>query len=258
MRKPIVAGNWKMNGDLESTKHLVAAILEGLRSVTDTETIIFPPYVYLDSVGQQIRDAKISNPNKLLCGVQDICENENGAFTGEISIEMLQDFYCSHIIIGHSERRHLYQESNELSAKKFMTVTNTSLIPILCLGETLEERSNDQTEKIISTQLETVITTSGIESFQNAIIAYEPVWAIGTGQTATPEQAQNVHEYIRSLITKYSQGCAKDIRILYGGSVNAKNAKSIFSMPDIDGGLIGGASLNAKDFLTICESIQMS
>ncbi|MEG3592394.1 MAG: triose-phosphate isomerase [Pseudomonadota bacterium] len=255
MRKSIVAGNWKMNGDLESTKHLVSEILEGLKKTPNTEVIIFPPYVYLDSVGQQIRNEKKPSSNKLLCGVQDICENENGAFTGEISTEMLKDFYCTHIIIGHSERRHIYQENNELCAKKFLIAANEGYTPILCLGETLEERNNNQTHEIIAAQLETVIGISGIKAFQNAIIAYEPVWAIGTGQTATPEQAQNVHEYIRAVMTKHSQDCAKDIRILYGGSVNAENAKSIFLMPDIDGGLIGGASLNSKDFLAICESI---
>jgi triosephosphate isomerase len=255
MRKPTVAGNWKMNGDLENTKCLVAAILKGLEKIENTEVIIFPPYVYLDSVGQQIRNVKISYHSQLLCGVQDICENDNGAFTGEISTTMLKDFYCTHIIIGHSERRHIYKENNELCAKKFLISANEGYVPILCLGETLEERNNDQTQEVIAAQLEAVIATAGIESFQNSIIAYEPVWAIGTGQTASPEQAQNVHEYIRTVITKYSQDCANDIRILYGGSVNAKNAKSIFSMPDIDGGLIGGASLNEKDFLTICESI---
>jgi len=187
-------------------------------------------------------------------GGQNVSQNEQGAFTGEVATDMLVDFGCKYVIVGHSERRSLYRESDELVAQKFAKAQSAQLIPILCVGELLDEREAGETENVVKRQLEAVINLQGIGSLAQSVIAYEPVWAIGTGKTATPQQAQDVHAFIRGQIAQKDAGIAEKVQILYGGSVKGSNAAELFAMPDIDGGLIGGASLKADDFLTICQA----
>jgi triosephosphate isomerase len=187
-------------------------------------------------------------------GGQDVSFEQAGAFTGEISVSMLQDFHCKYAIVGHSERRTLHGESDEVVAKKFSTARAAGLIPILCVGETLEEREAGTTEQVVARQLNAVIDVEGVEALQSAVIAYEPVWAIGTGRTASPQQAQDVHAFIRKMIADKDATTAEKVQILYGGSVKADNAEELFKMTDIDGGLIGGASLKVEDFMAICRA----
>jgi triosephosphate isomerase len=223
-------------------------IKQGLSEVKNAEIAVCPPFVYL----QQVKELIAGTPIAL--GAQNVSDQDPGAFTGEIAISMLQDFNCTYIIVGHSERRAIYGESDELVARKFAKVQAVGLTPILCVGELLEEREAGQTEAVVKRQLEAVINLQGVASLEKAVIAYEPVWAIGTGKTASPQQAQDVHAFIRSLIAKQNAGVADKVRIQYGGSVKGSNAAELFAMPDIDGGLIGGAALKAEDFLAICKA----
>lgn len=248
LRQALVAANWKMNGTLSENQGLVSDIKKGLSSDLSAEVVICPPYPYLPEIQRMLDDY----PIKL--GAQNVSEHKSGAYTGEVSVSMLKDFGCEYVIVGHSERRNIYGESDHVVAEKFNTATNAGLVPILCLGELLEERQAGTTEEVVSRQLMEVINIAGIESFEKAVIAYEPVWAIGTGHTATPDQAEEVHAFIRLQLARHSDGIADRIKILYGGSVKADNAAELFSRADIDGGLIGGASLEATDFLTICQS----
>lgn len=247
-RLPLIAANWKMNGRLETIRPLVHNILAGLQSDITAEVAICPPFVYLDELRQLLTG------NKIALGAQDISQFEQGAYTGEVSSAMLLDFNCRFVIVGHSERRTLFGEKDAQVAEKFVTAVHNGLIPILCVGEYLEERESCDTEEVIARQLDTTINRAGIQQFGKAVIAYEPVWAIGTGKTATPDQAQEVHAFIRLRLARHNEGIADKIRILYGGSVKAGNAEKLFSMTDIDGGLIGGASLVADDFLAICRA----
>ena len=247
-RQPLVAANWKMNGTLASMKPLVDAIKTGLGDENNVEVVICAPYVYLPELSQRLQGTGIAT------GAQNVCEHEAGAYTGEISTAMLNDFDCHYIIIGHSERRSLYAESDELVAEKFAQVQSAAMVPILCLGEQLAEREAGTTEEVIARQLDAVIDRVGISAFSRAVIAYEPVWAIGTGKTASKEQAQEVHAFIRQRLAQQNSTIAATIRVLYGGSVKADNANELFSMADVDGGLIGGASLKAEDFLAICQA----
>ena len=247
-RQPLVAANWKMNGSITSIRSLVADIKTGLGKDETTEVVICAPYIYLPEIQSLLKGSLIKS------GAQNVSQHEAGAYTGEVSVSMLQEFGCQYVIVGHSERRNLYYESDHLVAEKFVRVNQANLVPILCLGELLEERQTGITEEVISRQLNAVITLAGIGQFANAVIAYEPVWAIGTGLTATPEQAEEVHGFIRLQLARHDDEIANNIRILYGGSVKTDNAHELFSRADIDGGLIGGASLNAQDFLTICQS----
>jgi len=242
MRRPLVAGNWKMNGSKSSIVGLIEGIKAGAGSVKKTEIVVCPPFVYLSVVETLLKGTAIA------WGAQNLCqESASGAYTGEISAAMLQDFGCGYVIVGHSERRNIYGENDALVAARFMAARSTSLLPILCVGELLEERERGETEAVIARQLDAVLESKqGVAALDNAVIAYEPVWAIGTGKTATSQQAQEVHQFIRRLATR--------IRILYGGSVKAANAAELFAMPDIDGGLIGGASLKADEFLAICQA----
>ncbi len=249
-RQYLVAANWKMNGSLESAKSLVIGIKQGLAGNNNAEVAICPPFIYLPEISGFLSDTSIS------LGAQNVSHLENGAYTGEISSVMLTDFACRYVIVGHSERRNLYHESDSRVAEKFIAAQAQGLIPILCVGELLEERETNTTEDVIARQLDVVIDKAGISAFANAVIAYEPVWAIGTGKTATPEQAQEVHEFIRLRLARHDNEIANGIRILYGGSVKADNAEQLFKMADIDGGLIGGASLIADDFLTICRAVR--
>ena len=247
MRKTIVAGNWKMNASKEFVDVLVEDILLGMKNVS-SEVIVCAPFPYLSQVGSLI------DGSSLLLGAQNLNANTKGAFTGEVSADMIKDFGVGHVIVGHSERRSLYGETNDVVAEKTKAAIDAGLKAILCVGESLEERERGKTEAVVAEQLNAVIGLVGIDAFDGIVIAYEPVWAIGTGLTATPEQAQSVHLFIRNLLANSNDNVAQKIQILYGGSMNAANAADLISCPDIDGGLIGGAALKADDFLQICKA----
>lgn len=248
MRQTLVAGNWKMNGSRESVRELVQGLLDGMGGVGDTEVAICPSFVYLSEVAEAVSGSGIA------VGSQNICDQDSGAYTGEIAGSMLKEIGCQYAIVGHSERRALYGESDEQVAARFAAAQRNGLTPILCVGELLEEREAGDTESVVARQLDAVIDAYGIESFANAVVAYEPVWAIGTGKTASPEQAQEVHAFIRGKLSALDAGIAEGLRIQYGGSVKGSNAAELFAKPDIDGGLIGGASLDPTDFLAICSA----
>jgi len=245
-RKALIAGNWKMNGSLGESRKLVAALCAGLGSAPKAEMLLAPPYVYIPAVKEWIAGSPI------LLGAQDVADKTgSGAFTGEVSGAMLADIGCGYAIVGHSERRMLYGETDEIVVAKFKAAQAAKLVPILCVGETLAERDAGATEQTVSRQLEAVLDTAGAGAFARAVLAYEPVWAIGTGRTATPEQAQDVHAFLRALVAARDATIAAGLRILYGGSVKGANARALFDMDDIDGGLVGGASLVAAEFLNI-------
>ncbi|BAP57699.1 triosephosphate isomerase [Thioploca ingrica] len=248
MRQSLVAANWKMNGSIQSNQLLLDALKQGISKIPNTEVAVCPPFVYLQQIKEVLQGTAIT------WGAQNLSHEAPGAFTGEIAANMLLDFNCKYVIVGHSERRNLYGESDELVAKKFAGAQSVGLIPILCVGELLEERETGKTEPVVQRQLDAVIHLQGITALEQAVIAYEPVWAIGTGKTATPEQAQEVHAFIRQHLAKEDAKIAAKVQILYGGSVKGSNASELFAMPDIDGGLIGGASLKADEFLTICQA----
>jgi triosephosphate isomerase len=245
MRRPIVAGNWKMHGSRAENARLIEALTAQFPVESPAQCIVCPPVVYLADVGRMLRDTQIE------LGAQSVCAEGQGAFTGEVSAAMLKDVGCTYVIVGHSERRALYAEDNVLVARKFVAAQSKSLIPIFCVGEQLSERESGQTNEVIAKQLDAVLELCGASAFANAVIAYEPVWAIGTGRVATPDQAQEVHAFIRGRIAARDAKIATEARILYGGSVKAGNAAELFAMADVDGGLIGGASLKADEFLAI-------
>jgi triosephosphate isomerase len=247
MRQRLVAGNWKMNGSLESARSLVGAVLAGVGGLKG-EVAICPPFVYLETVGSLLKGSPVA------LGAQNVSHEDPGAFTGEVAAPMLRDLGCKYVIVGHSERRALYGETDARVADKYARVLGEGLVPILCVGELLEERDGGQTEAVVARQLDAVLARVGAAGIGAGVIAYEPVWAIGTGRTATPEQAQEVHAFVRGRIAASDPGIAAGIRILYGGSVKGANAAGLFAMADIDGGLIGGASLAADDFLAICRA----
>jgi triosephosphate isomerase len=247
MRRRLVAGNWKMNGSLAGAEALVGAVVAGVGGLQG-EVAICPPFVYLPKVGAMLGGTPVA------LGAQNVSREEPGAFTGEIAAPMLREVGCKYVIVGHSERRALYGEGDGLVADKFARVLREGLVPILCVGELLEERDAGQTEAVVARQLDAVIERVGIAELARGVVAYEPVWAIGTGRTATPEQAQQVHAFIRGRVAARDAAVAAGLRILYGGSVKGANAAGLFAMPDIDGGLIGGASLVADDFLAICRA----
>ncbi|WP_350576658.1 triose-phosphate isomerase [Pseudomonas sp. HY2-MNA-CIBAN-0224] len=248
MRRTMVAGNWKMHG----TRASVAELIDGLRNLdlpSDVEIAVFPSDLFIDRVINGLEDTPIS------VGAQDAAiDSKQGALTGEISPSQLVDAGCELVLIGHSERRLILGESDETLNRKFAAAQASGLTPVLCIGETLEQREAGQTLDVVERQLNAVIDEFGIDVFASAVIAYEPVWAIGTGLTATPQQAQDVHAAIRAQLAQKNPEVAQSVRLLYGGSVKAANAVELFSMPDIDGGLIGGASLNADEFGAICRA----
>lgn len=248
MRHKIVAGNWKMNGNIHELTQLTNHIKELIDFESSTQIVVIPPSVYIPLVSELIGESH------LCIGAQNVYPKDSGAFTGEISAPMLNDFNCGYVLVGHSERRHLFHEDENFVAQKFHHVKDHGMIPILCVGETLIEREKGQTEQVIAKQLLAVSEKSD-RCFHDCVVAYEPVWAIGTGKTASPEQAQEVHQFIRGLVAEINNSDAKRLSILYGGSVNENNAMALFAMPDIDGGLVGGASLNAKQFLEIVKCI---
>jgi triosephosphate isomerase len=248
MRRKLVVGNWKMYGRLASNRVLLEGILTGVRELHGADYAVCVPYPYLAQAQSLLQGSNVA------WGAQNVNQHEEGAFTGAVAPGMLTDFGCSYVIIGHSERRGLFHESNEIVDAKFIATLKAGMKPVFCVGETLAERESGITEQVVATQLKSVLSYAGVQALSNAVIAYEPVWAIGTGRTATPDQAQAVHAYIRGCVAQHDSQIAQSLCILYGGSVKANNAAELFAMPDIDGGLIGGASLVADDFLAICRA----
>jgi triosephosphate isomerase len=239
-----------MNGSLQSIQTLLASIKAGTADVGNVGIAVFPPFPYLGTVAQQLAGTAIA------WGAQNVSEQAAGAFTGEVATSMLLDFQCTYTLVGHSERRSIYGESSALVASKFAAARKAGLKPILCVGETLDEREKEITEAVVSEQLDAVLELEGIQALSDAVIAYEPVWAIGTGRTATPQQAQDVHAFIRTKLAQLDADIAAGVLILYGGSVKGSNAAELFSMADIDGGLVGGAALDGQDFVTIVKAAQ--
>ena len=248
MRHALVVGNWKMHGSREGSTALISAIVAGVESLRGADAAVCPPYPYLALASKLLAGSPVG------LGAQNLSEHPQGAYTGEVSASMLVEVGCRFVIVGHSERRHLFGETDAVVACKFAAAQRAKLIPILCVGETLAEREAGATEAVVSRQVESVLDVSGVAAFASAVIAYEPVWAIGTGHSASPEQAQAVHALIRAKISERDATIAGGLRILYGGSVKASNAAQLFGMPDIDGGLIGGASLDGEEFLSICRA----
>jgi triosephosphate isomerase len=248
MRRPVVAGNWKMHGSRSVNEALLSELEPRLEPEWAIDVIVFPPYVYLAEA------ARLLDQSQIRLGAQDVCAEGVGAFTGQVSASMLKDVGCRYVIVGHSERRRLYHEDDALVARKFAAALGAGLTPVLCVGETLEEHEAHRTAEVVARQLDAVSAMNGVASFAHAIVAYEPVWAIGTGRTATPQQAQQVHAHLRGRIAAQNANIGGQLRILYGGSVKGGNAAELFSMPDVDGGLVGGASLSADEFQQICAA----
>ncbi len=248
MRKPLIAGNWKMNGSRESIAILLDGIKAGMGDITTAEVAVCAPSIYMGDVQARLEGSDVT------WGGQDVSVHDSGAYTGETAASMLQDFGCKYAIIGHSERRTYHAESDALVSEKFEQAINNGLVPLFCIGETLEEREQGITEDVVARQIDAVLDRVGAEGMAKGVIAYEPVWAIGTGMTASPQQAQDVHAFIRGRVAAADAAVAEKVQILYGGSMNAGNAAELLSQPDIDGGLIGGASLKADDFLTIARA----
>jgi triosephosphate isomerase len=249
-RRALVAGNWKMNGTRAAAASLTDAIARGSAGLEAVEIVLCPPFLLIPLVAERLTRARAP----IAWGGQNLAVAASGAYTGEVSGPMLSDWGCRYVIVGHSERRTLYGETDEVVAQKYASAQEAGLIPILCLGESLEEREAGRTEAVVARQLDAVLARRGVGSLERAVIAYEPVWAIGTGRTATPEQAQAVHRFLRERIAAQEASVAARVRILYGGSVKGANARELFAQPDIDGGLIGGASLQAEEFLAICAA----
>ena len=248
MRQSIVAANWKLNGSLDMATSLVSAINDHSQSLAGVDAILCPPYPYLSLVNNLI------TADNVFLGAQNVSQHASGAYTGEVSAKMVKEMGCGYVIVGHSERREYYGETDSIVAAKFIQIQSEGITPILCVGESLQQREQGVMKDTIVSQVKAVINDAGISSMSNAVLAYEPIWAIGTGKTATPDQAQEVHAIIRSVIADQSAEIAERLRILYGGSVKANNAADIFSQPDIDGGLIGGASLDADQFNAIVSA----
>lgn len=245
-RTKLVAGNWKMNGSRASIKQLVDGILDQNGGST-CEIALFPPFVFLPMVQEMLLSTSIG------LGAQNVNGHAQGAYTGEVSASMLVEFGCTYVLLGHSERRAYYAETDDIVSEKFAASVAAGLRPVLCLGETLEQRQQRLTEEIVTHQLQAVLDRCGIAAFAEAIIAYEPVWAIGTGMSASPQQAEQVHAVIRGVLMQQDSGIGQEIRLLYGGSVTAESASSLFAEENIDGALVGGASLNAADFMKISQ-----
>lgn len=249
MRQKIIAGNWKMNGQIQQVTQLTNELKTLLDSNTKSQVLIMPPALYIPLVNDLLK-----GNNKIALGAQNVYPKDSGAYTGELSAPMLKEYNCSHILVGHSERRQNFHEDENFVAQKFHHVKDHGMIPVLCVGETLIQREKGQTEQVIASQL-LAVSEKSKDCFRDCVVAYEPVWAIGTGKTASPEQAQEVHQFIRGLVAEINNSDAERLTLLYGGSVNENNAQALFAMPDIDGGLVGGASLNAKQFADIVKCI---
>jgi triosephosphate isomerase len=244
MRRKIVAGNWKMHGSRAENAALLDALVSGVGAEPAT-CVVCPPFVYLQETLRALRDSPIA------LGAQDLCAEGHGAYTGEVSGAMLKDVGCEYVIVAHSERRALYHENDALAARKYAAALSKNLVPIFCVGEQLAEREAGTSAEVVGRQLAAVLDLCGVQALAGGVLAYEPVWAIGTGRNATPEQAQEIHAFLRRQVAVQDAKIASELRILYGGSVKAGNARELFAMPDVDGGLIGGASLKADEFLAI-------
>lgn len=249
MRRTLIAGNWKMNGSFAANKALLEEINAGLSAHANCDVLVCAPAPYLAQC------AAMLNGSEVRWGAQDVSVHAAGAFTGEVSADMLSDCGCSYVIVGHSERRAYHAESNELVAQKAVQALKSGLVPIVCVGETLEQRENGRTDVVVAAQLQAVMDVLDVASLAKIVVAYEPVWAIGTGKTATPQMAQDVHAALRSQLAKKDAALADGVRILYGGSMKPENARELLAMPDIDGGLIGGAALKSADFLAIVAAV---
>ncbi|NKN32030.1 triose-phosphate isomerase [Marichromatium bheemlicum] len=250
MRAPLIAGNWKMNGSKRDARALLGGVAAGAASLQGAEVAVCPPFPYLALGEAELADSVVC------LGAQDVSTESAGAYTGEVAAAMLAEFGCRYVICGHSERRDYHAESDTLIARKLQAVIANGMRPILCVGETLEQRERGETEAVIGAQLDGVLGVVGIETFADLELAYEPVWAIGTGKTATPAQAQQVHAFVRAKLGVSDRRIAQGVRILYGGSMKPGNAAELLAQPDIDGGLIGGASLDVDDFLAICRAAE--
>ncbi len=250
MRSKLVAGNWKMHGGIAQNLDLLDTIVTGTAGLRGASCTVCVPYPYLSQVQSLLQSTHVS------WGAQNVSQHDKGAYTGEVSAAMLADFGCRYVIVGHSERRALYGEDSHIVALKFKAAQAAGLMPILCVGETLAQREANVTEQVVAEQLDAVIELLGVKVLAKSVLAYEPVWAIGTGRTATPQQAQDVHAFIRNRVATHDVAVAAELLVLYGGSVKASNAAELFTMADIDGGLIGGASLVADEFITICRAAQ--
>lgn len=245
MRQPLVIGNWKMHGSESANEALLAALAEA--SFSRTQLAVCPPLLFIAQATSQLSASSVKVGAQNLCALSD----SSGAYTGEVSAQMLAEYGVSYVLVGHSERREYFSESDEIVGEKFAQAQAKGLLPVLCVGESLEQRKNGEALAFVEQQLKAVIDKVGIKAFENAVVAYEPIWAIGTGETASPEQAQEVHAHIRSVFKQYDANIAENLQLLYGGSVKADNAASLFSMDDIDGALVGGASLKSEDFIAI-------
>lgn len=250
MRRALVAGNWKMNGSRSDIGELISSLVVELGDgVNGVDIVVCPPFPYLDQV------ASVAHGSELVLGAQNLSEHPSGAYTGEVSASMLQDFRVRYVIVGHSERRSLFAEADQQVAAKFVAARQAGLTPILCVGETREQRAAGQALQVVADQIDFVIGAAGIAAIAEAVVAYEPVWAIGSGESASSQQAQEMHAHIRGLLAVHDEDVAAAVQILYGGSVSAENAEELFACPDIDGGLVGGASLDAQSFIRICKSV---
>lgn len=245
MAKPLIAGNWKMQGSIGSATALAGQLAQHWNVPGAPQMVVFPPSIHLADVKRALGDSSIA------VGAQNLSQYDSGAYTGEISAEMLRDLGCDYVLVGHSERRSVFAETSEIVAEKFNAAQRSGIVPILCVGESLQQRQQHQTLQVVTEQIAAVIEKAGLENLCRAVIAYEPVWAIGTGETASPEQAQQVHSAIRAQLGH----SGKSTRLLYGGSVKAENSAELFAQPDINGGLVGGASLEAQEFLNIAQQL---
>ncbi len=246
MRRKLVVGNWKMNGSIAKNKLLLDSVIAGVQDLQHVDCVVCVPYPYL------CQTQALSLGTKLMWGAQNLCASEDSVLTGGVSAHMLVDYGCRYVIVGHSERRMLSHETDDTAAARFNAAIKAGLTPIFCMGETKEERESDWTEYVIGRQLDSILRRFGPEVVAKAVLAYEPLWAVGTNNPATPEQAQQVHKFIRHRIAKCDAHVAKKVRILYGGSIQPTNAAGLFAMPDIDGGLVGRCSLDAQAFVAIC------
>jgi triosephosphate isomerase (TIM) len=248
MRRKLVVGNWKMNGQIAQNQALLQQILAGISSHNKADYVVCIPNPYLAQAQQLLHGSNLA------WGAQNLCADENVALTGSVSPYMLTDYGCTYVIVGHSERRIQFHETDDTAASRFHSAQNAGLTPIFCMGESRDERDSDWTEYVIGRQLDSIIRRFDVQVLNHAVLAYEPLWAVGTDNPATPEQAQEVHEFMRNRIAKCDTTVAKNVRILYGGSIQPKNASALFAMPDVDGGLVGRCSLNAAQFVDICKA----
>lgn len=248
MRRKMVVGNWKMHGSLEENQTLLEDVVSGVKNLHNVEVVVCPPYPYIAQTQSLLQGTNVR------WGAQNLCSTKDGAMTGAVAPTMLSDFGCQYVLVGHSERRNLFHETDDTAAARFTAAQEAGLIPIFCMGESREERDSDWTDYIVGRQLDSIIRRFGPEVLKKAVLAYEPLWAVGADQPATPEQAQEVHDFIRRRVARCDKEIAANVRILYGGSLRADNAASLFAMPDIDGGLVGRASLTAQEFVPICRA----